>query len=229
MKSRARSLERARSPGAGSRGASSSWSLVSVAQNHPAATLGQRRGDRKPLTWNLLGRLRGLLLAGAFLPSSIRPPRTALTGPPSHPLPRPARSRSRRAGPSAIFDLPSRKSRILSSRIMPMRMSRFCFSRYSAFTFATFLPVSAASSCEALLDVLFGDLELLLAGDRGHQEPRADLLLGVRVDAVVERSGPSRWVNALTHPARLARDLDLHHPALLLDERRRHVDGVRRR
>ena len=44
----------------------------------------------------------------------------------------------------------------------------------------------------ALLDVLVGDLELVLLGDGGHEQPGAHLLLGVGVDAARGRPAPVR-------------------------------------
>lgn len=47
---------------------------------------------------------------------------------------------------SLIFEAASMRSRILSSRIIPMSISRFFGSRYSALTLATFFPLCSASS-----------------------------------------------------------------------------------
>ncbi len=61
--------------------------------------------------------------------------------------------------------------------------------------------------------------------DRGHEQPGADLLLGVGVDTVVHL-GEVLGGHALPGATRVLGELLLHHPALLLHERRRNVERV---
>ena len=75
--------------------------------------------------------------------------------------------------------------------------------------------MSASPTCDA---------ELLR--DRGHEKPGAHLLLGVGVDLVVDlRRSPPAWARCPIRRA-FCSELQLHHPALLLDERGRHRERV---